>query len=138
MATDSAAVLSGEQVPVFSTASVREGDLVRREQMERNRRGWDGFIDRCLVEWGRDPGALADEGFAPPNLKAIDLACAIALALKDEGLAPPTRIVPDGEGGLCFEHVDGDWFVSLNIYADLTVELLDFNDCRLLTRRRLL
>ena len=138
MAMDSAAVLSGERMPVFSTANVREGELVQREQMEKNRRGWDGFIDRCLVEWGRDPSALADEGLIPPSLKAINLACDIAMVFKDQGLAPPTRVVPDGEGGVSFERVDGNLFVSLNVYADQTVELLAFDDCRLCTRHRLL
>jgi len=138
MAMDSAAVLSGERMPVFPTASVREAELVQREQTERNRQAWDRFIDGSLVEWGRDASALEDEGFVPPSLEVVSLASHTAMALRDQGLAPPTRVVPDGEGGISFERVEGIYSVSLNVHADLTLELLSFDNCRLSARHRLL
>ena len=139
MATDSAAVLAGERVPVFATASVREPELVVREQAEKDRQAWERLIDGRLVEWGRDASPLEDEeGFTPPGLEVVSLACHIAMLLRDEGLAPPTRVVPDGEGGISFERIEGRSSVSLNVYADLTVELLSFDDCHLCARHRLL
>ncbi|MFW6155113.1 MAG: hypothetical protein ACOC95_07855 [Planctomycetota bacterium] len=134
----STATLSGEREPLFSEPSVREADLVKREHAEETRAVWSDFIDRCLVEWGRNPAALRDDGLIPPDADVIQLACTVALSLRDEGLAPPTMVVPDGEGGVSFERVDGDTSVSLNIYADMTVELLVFKDCRLSERSRLL
>ena len=138
MATDSAAVLSGERMPVFATASVRESELTEKGRAERNRQAWDKLVDTRLVEWGRDASSLEDEGFVPPALDVVNLACRIAMLLRDEGLAPPTRVVPDGEGGISFERVEGKLSVSLNVYANLTVELLSFDDCRLCIRHRLL
>lgn len=80
---------------------------------------------------------LEDEGFVPPNPEVIGLACEVALHLRNEAWDPPTSIVPDGEGGISFERVEGARFASLNIYADQSVELLNFDDCRLRSRRRL-
>lgn len=138
MAIDSAAVLSGERMPVFDTANVREPELVQSEQTERNRETWDSFIDGSLMEWGRDASPLEDEGFVPPSPEVIKLACRTAMALRDEGLAPPTRVVPDGEGGISFEQVEGTYSASLNVHADMTLELLVFDNCHLAARHRLL
>lgn len=137
MPTDSAAVLSGEPSPIFVSANVRDAELAEGELAQRNREAWDGFIDADLVEWGRDPQALEDEDFDPPNTEVVKLACKVAMSLRDEGIVPPTRVVPDGEGGVSFERVDGKLSESLNIYADGTIELLTFDDCRLRTRDRL-
>jgi len=136
MPTDDAAVLSGERIPVFATADVREAELAGKDAVNRHRRAWDGFIDRCLVEWGHDTSALEDEGFTPPGLGVIHFACEVAASFRDEGLPPPTRVVPDGEGGICFERVDGPISVSLNLHADKSAELLTFEDCRLCSRHR--
>jgi len=134
MALDSAAVLSGEPLTVFETASVVEPELKESEQTEKNRECWDKFIYGTLIEWGRNVSALEDEGFIPPGLEIINLACQTALAMRDQGFPPPTRIVPDGEGGISFERVVGTHSDSLNIYADRTIELLSFDDCRLSAR----
>ena len=137
MVTDSAAVLSGERIPVFAGANVREAELGGSEETQKRREAWDSIIDRYLVEWGRDASALEDEGFIPPGLEVVNLACQVAMEFRDEGLPPPIRVAPDGEGGLAFERVDGKVSESLNIYADQTIELLTFDDCRLSGRHRL-
>ena len=138
MVTDSAAVLSGERTPVFAGANVREAELAGSGEARRRREAWDSVIDRYLVEWGRDASALEDEDFVPPGLEVVKLACEVAMEFRDEGLPPPIRVVPDGEGGLAFERVDGKVSESLNIYADQTIELLTFDDCRLSARHRLM
>lgn len=137
MTTDSAAVLFGERRPVCATASVGEPELNNKERADRVKEAWNSCIDHKLVEWGRNPNALEDEDFVPPERDVIKLACEWALCLRDMELAPPTMVVPDGEGGISFERVDGEASESLNIYADQTVELLVFNDCRLCGRHRL-
>lgn len=138
MPTSSAAVLSGEPMPMFATANVQEADLAEMEQVRRNKEDWTRFIDTCLVEWGRDTTALEDEDFVPPSPDVINLACKVAMNYRDEGLVPPTMVVPDGEGGISFERFEGDISLSLNIYADKSVELLTFDDCRLRERCRLM
>ena len=137
MATDSTAVHSGG-TRVFPRGSVRGAELIDREQTERNRQEWQTFIDGRLVEWGRDPSALEDEGLVPPSPEVINLACRTAMAFRDEGVVPPTWVVPDGNGGIVFERVEGKFSLSLSIYADLSRELLVFDDCRLSARYHLL
>ena len=138
MSPDSAAVLSGPREPVFRTANVRDAELTNREETEKGKASWNKFIDGSLIEWGRDPTVLEDEGFIPPSLEVVRLACQVAVDFRDERLPAPTRVVPDGEGGICFERIEGSMSVSLRIYADRTGELLVFDDCRLSDRRRLL
>lgn len=138
MPTDSAAVLSGEPSPIFVSADVRDAELAGGGVAQSNREAWNRFIDANLVEWGRNPQALEDEDFDPPSPEVIDRACDVAMRFRDRGEPPPTRVVPDGEGGISFERVDGKLSMSLNIHADQTVELLTFDDCRLRDRRRLL
>lgn len=137
MPTDSPAVLFGERKPLFAAANVRDAELTRTEKTEKNEEAWNELIDKTLVEWGRDASVLEDDGFMPPDLDVINFACQVAMACRDAGCPPPTRIVPDGEGGISLEHVEGELSTSLNIYADRTVELLSFVDCRLRHRCRL-
>ena len=134
MVMDSAAILSGKRSPVFATASVRQADLTESQQAGRHKDVWDTFIFGKLVEWGRNPSVLEDDDFVPPDLDVINLACDAAMQLRDMGAIPPTMVAPDGEGGTSFEYVEGKSSVSLNIYADLTVECLTFDDCRLIRR----
>lgn len=134
MLMDSAASLSGERRPLFETASVRQPDLTEKENSERNRQAWDDLISYRLVEWGRNPSALADEDFEPPAIEVINLACRLASEMMNVGWLPPTMVAPDGEGGVSFELIVGKFSQSLNISADGTVELLTFDDCRLITR----
>jgi hypothetical protein len=114
--------------------SVCEIELSGKEQVEKNRAAWEKFFDDTLIEWGRDTAALEDEGFIPPSIEAVNQACKVVRDCQDAGWPPPTKIVPDGEGGISFERTDGTLFESLNIYADQSMELLTFNDCRLCSR----
>lgn len=102
--------------------------------------GWQCLIDYFLVEWGKDPLQLEDqeEGIVAPSRRAIQIACNLARFMRDEEEPAPTRVVPDGDGGISFERHDADLFFSLDIHADLTVELVTFRDCQLVSRRRLL
>jgi hypothetical protein len=134
MPTDSPIVLSGQPTPMVRTPSVRDPDLIDSAETQANMMGWTKFIDRTLVEWGRNPAGVVDDDQVPPTHEAIELSCQIAMKLRDAGAPPPTRIVPDGDGGICFERVEGRKSCSLRVYPDRTAELLAFDDCRLLTR----
>ncbi|MCD4825082.1 MAG: hypothetical protein K8S55_10770 [Phycisphaerae bacterium] len=132
--TVSDAILSGNRQVTDATPDVAEAELSMGAQSEENRDAWDRFIDDTLVEWGRNISILEDENFEPPSAEIINLACTVALDLRDAGGTPPTRIVPDGDGGISFERVDGTSFVSLDIYSDQSIEFLEFDDCRLVSR----
>ncbi len=130
-------LLSSERQVIHETSDVREGELSEKAQDEKNKEAWQRFIDYTLVEWGKNISDLEDENFEPPNIDIINLACTVATELQDKGWLPPTRIVPDGEGGISFEHADGTYFVSLNIYSDRSIEMIGFDDCRLDFREQL-
>ena len=101
---------------------------------------WQRLIDTFLVEWGKDPLQLEDqeEGIAAPSRQSIDCACRLGLLMRDSEEPAPDRVVPDGDGGISFERHDGDLFLSLDIHADQTLELVTFRDCQLVSRCRLL
>jgi len=95
--------------------------------------GWNRVIDQ-LLDWFRNPQELADEGFLPPNKALIAKACDMAVDFRDEELAFPLRVIPDGDGGISLERRAGLCFETINFYDDGSVELLLFEDCKLVCR----
>ena len=116
-----------------TTAAADEG-LASRTPNREYRFGWETIIDQYLVEWGRDPSVLMDEDFVPPSIAIIHKACQVARGLRDDGAPPPLRVVPDGEGGISFERRAGSCFQSLNILEDGSIEILTFEDSKLVCR----
>ena len=98
---------------------------------------WQEIIDRQLVEWGRDPDALADEGIEPPSSATIRLARRVAQATRDAGAPPPSRVVIDGAGGIAFERLDSGIYETLLVRKDGSVEALAFRGAALLSRNRI-
>lgn len=98
---------------------------------------WQAVIDHQLVEWGRDSSQLEDEGIVAPTAEIIGLACRLAALYRDTGMVAPTRVVPDGEGGIVFERRDGSAFQTIEIRADHTIEWCYFVNSRLVDRRPL-
>jgi hypothetical protein len=107
------------------------------EVSQQRRIAWQRVIDYQLVEWGRNPDALADEGVEPPTLEAISAACEVAKALRDACSECPSRVVPNGNGGVVFELSRPDYFQTMEAKADGSVEFAVFNDCRLVSREKL-
>ena len=68
--------------------------------------GWDTAVFSKLAEWERTP-LEADAEFDPPTPESIRVARAQAVMLRDAGEPPPTRVGPDGSGGVAFEALDG-------------------------------
>ena len=137
MPKDSPATLSDPYEETFPAADVGEAELSETLETQQSKVEWNRFIDNKLVEWGRDANPLQDEGFIPPSVEVVNSACKVAMLLRDDGCPPPTKIVPDGEGGISFECIEERASASLRIYADQTKEFLIFDDCRLTERRRL-
>ena len=73
------------------------------EKRGADRRGWQKLIDSELVEWGRDPAQLDDEGVETPSRETIDRACRLAITLREAGWSAPQRIVASADGGIVFE-----------------------------------
>lgn len=68
---------------------------------------WQKVIDSKLIEWGRDPEAIAEDDLIPPSRFAVHNAIDLAKQLSQQGWAPPMRAVPDGDGGIVFERWAG-------------------------------
>ena len=128
--------LSGEYcLPKSSTAAATDQELASRGDRQEWLDEWDRFIDRYLVEWGKDPEGCVEAEYAPPSATAIDVACRLAQEFRDKGKAPPLRVLPDGEGGISFERREGKTVELLNVEADGGAELLCFEDCKLRSRQ---
>ena len=126
-------------VPAFVPTGAASDDALASEPKPRaeDRIGWQRIIDNHLVEWGRHPSRFDSDEIIPPSRAIIHAACHVAMRLRDAELSAPLRVVPDGDGGIAFEHDAGEWFQTLHLQADGSVELLVFRDCRIARRERL-
>ena len=98
---------------------------------------WNDLINH-VVGWGTAPEELAEEeDLIAPRAEVVEFACHFAVSYRDQGVEAPSRIVPDGEGGISFTWGVGESFTEVRISKDLEVEALRFENCRLLQREPL-
>lgn len=117
------------------TTALSHEDLDRMKLAFRD--GWDRILNESLIEWGGDPSRLRDSDIEPPSRELITLVSRYALKLRDAGLPPPTRVVPNGDGGIALEKFVNSSFQSIEFEKDGTVELLTFKDGKLESRHQL-
>ena len=121
------AVLTGADTA--SPATIEEsGD-------DQFRESWQALIDHRLIEWGRDPSQLDEEGTKAPSKDTIQRAIWLADRLCKNGFPAPTSIVPDAHGGIVLEWKSGEVFESVRIMPDGTAEYCAFKDYRLIERQ---
>jgi len=94
-------------------------------------RGWNEVINYTLIEWGKSPESLDDDGIEPPNRQTVRRACDIAIALRDSGLPCPERVLPNGNGGIVFEKEAGGRLCVFEIESDGLIEYREFLNGRL-------
>ena len=102
---------------------------------QRWRQAWEDLIDRKLIEWGRDPDQLADDGVEPPSREVVRLA--IAFAKQNQNCQPPQRVVPDANGGIVFERRESDIVEVIHIWDDRQIEYQLFRGHDLVERHAL-
>jgi len=130
-----------ETTSPFATVEQMAGSTVTEEQLlvtdiqqeEEYQRAWDA-VEKTLIEWDCKPSLIDDddEGLVPPSPNVIQQAYQIIKRIQENPKnAPPTRVVPDGNGGLSISRMDGEYYQVLNFYDDGTVEHLEFQDSRL-------
>jgi hypothetical protein len=95
------------------------------------------LINEPLIDWGKDPSKVADEGIVPPSVELITFALRYAMHMRDQGYRPPDRVVPNGDAGIAFERWEGSIHEVLEFESDGIVELLSYRHSRLENRLEL-
>jgi hypothetical protein len=94
---------------------------------------WDAVFQK-LIEWGKSPGRIDEDGLEFPSFEAISQAIEV-IRISDNGDEPaPNSVVPDGEGGIALNWSSGDELASIQVAHDGTVEYLKFIGARLVGR----
>ncbi len=104
--------------------------VVRDEREQR----WLGAINQLRL-WLKEPGVIAEQGVEPPSSHSLTAAIELAKRLSENGLHAPTRIAPNGEGGVCIERRAATDFAVFEVSVGGThVEFRRFRDRRLVDR----
>ncbi len=119
-------------LPATTAAASWDGLASRPEPAPPDGRGWAACL-ATLREWITAASTWDEDGVVPPSPQTIRFAMRFAARLRDEGTPGPTRVVPDGEGGLVFERREGRLFETFTVTAGTTVELDRYRDSRLLS-----
>ena len=97
-----------------------------------NAEGWQKFIDDYLVDWGARGLPDMEDDLRPPTRDVISGAIELAEEMAKAGNPPPSRVIPNGEGGLIFERYSyPNVYQALEILEDLTMELRTYQDSKL-------
>lgn len=135
MAPKSAPTLSDPLRRAVSTFNDERSPLVGEANSWRQE--WLNVIEFQLVAWEHTsyaPDAL-DEGLVAPSRLSIKLARHLAFLLKEKGDPPPSRVAPDGDGGLVFELFRKQIHNSLRFNSTGSIaELLTFHNSKLVHR----
>lgn len=100
-----------------------------RTPVAANRRGWQRTLDDCLIPWCMGGFADFEPGLKPPTRDVLIAAIKLAELFSEQGLLPPSRVVPNGEGGLVFERFSyPNVYQVLEIHEDLHREVRTFRD----------
>jgi hypothetical protein len=101
-------LLIGELPSTVSTAAAQSDTLASDiAQLGLNRDRWQEVIDTKLIDWGRNPDQLAEVELIPPSRDAVRVAVRIAGWMRSADRPPPSRVVPDGDGGIVMERWEG-------------------------------
>lgn len=136
----------GEVERVSDTEGVEEDALTESVQVEKtplsdsdlkkiNAEGWRRTINEPLIDWGRDPSQLEDEGIDPPSREIVTRASQFAMFLRDQNVAPPDRVIPNGDGGIVFKRSVGEYLETIEIGADGSIEIIVFRESEIVTRQ---
>lgn len=140
MTTRDADTLSGEDVTYPNIGTVSRELLAASVNQDRKTQELNEawlFVFDALVAWGTHPERFEDDGVDPPSPAAISNAAKVATKLRELEADPPTRIVPNGDGGIVFESQRAHEFETIEIDSAGEIEARVFENSRLIERRRL-
>ncbi len=122
--------------PIPNTAMTRgDGKSLASEEPVGTDENWKNLIDHKLIEWGRDPSLLDEEGTVSPSKQTIQFAIALAWMWHNMGLPAPTRIVPDAHGAIVFEFHQPDVSEVFRLAPDISLEYCVFETSHLVQRQ---
>ncbi len=122
--------------PANGASSNLADDLRGEVESTRNEENWKATIDQKLIEWGRDPTQLDDDGTITPSKQTIQFAIALAWMWRNMGLPAPTRVVPDAHGGIVFEFQQPSIREVFRLSDDISLEYSVFEDSRIVLCQR--
>lgn len=100
--------------------------LIEAEQARRE--GWRRIIDEVLIEWGRSPERIEDDGIDAPTAAAMAGASRVACRMRDDKMPLPSNVAPVGDGGIALQYEFPEGFLTIEIDTDGAVELRVFRD----------
>jgi hypothetical protein len=123
------------ETPVQTGTLTDDGLMVAKPLHVGYKEAWRQTLEKVsMMRFIRFPD-LEDEGLKPPVSRAIAKATAIINSMLAGTYPPPTRVIPDGEGGIVFERWDkkGDG-QRIVVSAVGIAELSTFEGSRLVSR----
>ena len=112
--------------------------LIEPEPSVASFKGWQGIITYLSNWWYGVPG-MEEEGLTPPTKQVLAHAISIAKSLEKQPIEPPSRVVPNGEGGIIFEHYgysgNDRIYETIEIFDNLNVELSYYKNSRLISKK---
>jgi len=114
--------------------------LTGPDPSEVNAAGWQKVIDSQLRNWWHGIPGLEEEGLVSPTPNVISAAINIARSLLEQSLDPPSRVLPNGEGGIIFERYASQGqdkiYETIEIFENLEIELSLYKNSQLVSRER--
>lgn len=140
--------VTGEVERISDTEGVEEDALTESVRVKKtplsdsdlkkiSAEGWRRTINEPLIDWGRDPSQLEDEGIDPPSREIVTLALQFAMFLRDQNVAPPDRVIPNGDGGIVFKRKMGDILEIIEVAKDASIEIIVFHGSEITTRQKI-
>ncbi|HEY4760380.1 MAG TPA: hypothetical protein VIH42_07365 [Thermoguttaceae bacterium] len=106
-------------------------EMLASGEAEQNRTAWLEIIDRKLIDWGRSPGLIDEDGIVSPSIKSVAEAIELVHTMTNNGCPAPMRVVCNADGGIVFEKQEGQFFETIEVYEDGSKEYCLFANSRL-------
>ena len=133
-------LISSREVIYFigTTAATENSFAEPYRQKEEWSRNWKSIIDNTLIDWGRSPNQIDEDGYESPSPDAVQKACEFARIYGvNNSLQNPLRTIQNGNAGIVFEWSLGPDFISLEFNEKGIGEFVHFRNALFVERIRL-
>lgn len=114
-------------------AAVTTALIYQRSAAEQNAASWQKIIHEYLLDWCLRGMPELEDDLQPPTRDTLVAAIQVADKMRAVGAPPPSRVLPNGEGGIIFERFvyPQQIYQAFEIFKDLTTELRTYKDSKL-------